>query len=67
MDRKDEENILVQDESRPDTCVQSRYLGNALYEASLTGTDSIEQSLIALLGICVQKNELDSTGQLRYG
>ncbi|XP_062615920.1 uncharacterized protein LOC134277611 [Saccostrea cucullata] len=36
MERKDEENILVQDENRPDTCVQSKYLGKALYEASLT-------------------------------
>lgn len=45
MDRKDEENILVQDENRPDTCVQSRFLGNALYEASLTGRDTIEKSL----------------------
>ncbi|XP_061181932.1 uncharacterized protein LOC133190364 [Saccostrea echinata] len=36
MERKDEENILIQDENRPDTCVQCKYLGKALYEASLT-------------------------------
>ena len=37
MERKDDENILIQDENRPDLCVQCKYLGNALYEASLTG------------------------------
>lgn len=37
MTHKDEENILVQDENRPEMCVQCKYLGNALYEASLTG------------------------------
>lgn len=37
MTHKDEENILVQDENRPEMCVQCKYMGNALYEASLTG------------------------------
>lgn len=49
MTHKDEENILVQDENRPEMCVQCKYLGNALYEASLTGMlllTVIENSLV---------------------
>lgn len=47
MTHKDEENILVQDENRPEMCVQCKYMGNALYEASLTGMLLfIEYSLI---------------------
>lgn len=45
MTHKDEENILVQDENRPEMCVQCKYLGNALYEASLTDDFNRSQSL----------------------
>ncbi|XP_056017398.1 uncharacterized protein LOC125669409, partial [Ostrea edulis] len=61
MDRKDEENILVQDENRPDTCVQSRFLGNALYEASLT--DDFDKSQV--LKIVTTKRR--SVGNVRIG
>lgn len=45
MTHKDEENILVQDENRPEMCVQCKYMGNALYEASLTDDFDRSQSL----------------------
>lgn len=45
MTHKDEENILVQDENRPEMCVQCKYMGNALYEASLTDDFNRSESL----------------------